>query len=127
VAVGLLGLWGLSRTPLPTWVIDHSVNATLKKAGLLSARDYEATLRLREGYAVEEFLVPAGHWLDGHSLADVTPRKFGVNVLGIVRGDGEYVGSPHGVTMILPQDQLLLYGEHADVRWFLEKDQSAPA
>lgn len=123
VALGLLALWGLSRTPLPTWLIDHSVNATLKKAGMLEARDYEATLRLREGYSVEEFLVPDGHWLDGQTLADVTPRKFGVNVLGIVRGDGEYVGSPHGVTRILPRDIMLLYGEHADVRGFLEKEQ----
>lgn len=122
IAVGLLLLWGIARTPLPTWLIDKSVNRMLRNAGLLAARDYEAMLRLRDGYAVEEFRVHGGHWLEGLTLADVTPRKFGVNVLGIVRDDGGYVGSPHGTTGVEPGDVLILYGQHGDVRSFLDRE-----
>lgn len=126
VVVGLLGLWVISRTAIPTWLIDRSVSMMLRKTGMLRSMDYEALLRVRSGFAVEEFLVGPEHWLSERTLAEVKPRDFGVNVLGIVRADGEYVGTPHGDSHIGVNDTLILYGEHDSVALFL-KEAPLPA
>ena len=119
VIIGLLGLWLVSKTRVPTWLIDRSVSMMLRKTGILHAMDYEALLRVRSGYAVEEFLIGAGHWLRDRTLKEVKPRDFGVNVLGVVRAGGDYIGTPHGDTAIGANDTLILYGEHDAVSLFL--------
>ncbi|MCB9838883.1 MAG: TrkA C-terminal domain-containing protein [Phycisphaeraceae bacterium] len=121
VLSGLLALWVVAKTPIPNWLIDRSVTMMLHRTGILRAMDYEALLRVRSGFAVEEFHVQPGHWLGSRTLGAVKPRSFGVNVLGIVRAGGEFIGTPHGATTIEPDDTLILYGEHEAVERFLKE------
>jgi len=40
ILIGMLLLWALAKTPIPTWLIDRSVNMMLSKTGMLRAMDY---------------------------------------------------------------------------------------
>ncbi len=115
ILAGLLSLWGLTKTPIPTWLIDKSVNKMLGQTGMLHTLDYEELLRVRSGFVVEEFHVHTEHPLVGKTLSEIKPRDFGINVLGIVRANGDYVGLPRGRTAFKPNDVLIIYGEHAAV------------
>ncbi len=112
---GLLSLWGISKTPIPTWLIDRSVNRMLDNSGMLQAMDYDELLRVHSGYAIEEFHVHADNPLVGRMIKDIRPRESGINVLGIARLDGSYVGTPRGSTVFEIDDVLVLYGEHSAV------------
>jgi len=112
---GLLSLWGLSRTPIPTWIIDRSVNRMLNNSGMLQALDYDELLRVHSGYVIEEFHIHADNPLVGRMIKDIKPRDYGVNVLGIARLDGGYIGTPRGSTVFEIDDVLILYGEHSAV------------
>lgn len=49
-------------------------------------------------------------WLEGKMLKDLKLRKEGVNLIGIQRPDGTYLGTPYGDTKIKTGDQLIVYG-----------------
>jgi len=64
---------------------------------------------------VEELHIQPDSRIIGQTLEQIRPRNFGVNVLGVVRAGGAYVGAPRGNTTIEADDTLILYGEHGDL------------
>jgi len=125
VGLGLALLWGFSRTPIPTWLIDRSVSAILKKTDGLHSLDYEALLRVRAGYVIEILHLASDHWLAGKPLRETCPGEMGVSVLGIVRADCDYLGAPCGDDTLLPDDTLILYGRRDSVRELLSAEHAA--
>ena len=126
VGGGLLALWAVARSPLPNWLIDRSINVMMSRTRMTAARDYEALLRVRAGFTIEGFHIGPGHWLEGLTLGESRPRKHGVNVLGIVRAGGEYVGAPNGRTAVHANDEMILYGEHGAITTFLDHEPEEP-
>lgn len=82
----------------------------LKRWTNVDAFDYSRMLHLASGYSVSELVVDPGDWLEHKSLADVRLGDEGVQVLGIRRKEGGYVGAPTGKTMFLAGDVLVVYG-----------------
>lgn len=82
----------------------------------IDLRDYAGLLKLSDGYAVMEIQLQKEDWLAGKTLNRCNLRKEGVNVLGITREDGGYVGAPKGSTRIDEGDTLLLYGRSEDLK-----------
>ncbi len=54
--------------------------------------------------------VEPDNWLVGRSLAELRLADIGVNVLGIKRVDGAFVGAPVGVAFVRGKDKLIVYG-----------------
>jgi len=110
LACGLLLLWALSRS---RWV-DRGLSVltrwTLRRFTRLDIYDFSGLLRLSEGYGVSELTVEPGDWVAGHSLADLRLPDEGIQVLGIHRADGNYIGTPTGGTWVRRGDVVVLYG-----------------
>jgi hypothetical protein len=107
------GLVTIAYAAHSRWIEQHlnrMLALFLKRWTDLDVRDYVALLQLQNGYAVTEMLVEPGDWLDGKTLAAADLSHEGILVLGIQRGGGDYLGTPHAADAIHAGDTLVLYG-----------------
>lgn len=109
------GLYAASRSAVVDRKLSRLIARGLRRYTSLEGRDVGQLLRLAGDYAIEELAVSEGHWLAGRTLGEARLRDEGVVVLGIVRGDGHYLGVPGSSTRLLEGDVLLLYGADAVV------------
>ncbi len=110
IGLGLLCLWGLSSSQWIDRQLSRIIGWALKRFTRLDAYDYLGRLHLSDGYTVGELDVEAEEWLAGKDLTHLRLSDEGVQVLGIHRADGSYVGTPTGDTYIRAGDTLILYG-----------------
>ncbi len=101
---------------------NRTVNELLSRAVLwflrrytrLDLLDYTDLLHLSGGYRVTKVQVAEGSWLAGRQLKDLNLPARGLQVLGVSRASGEYLGAPGGPTSLDAGDVLILYGlDHA--------------
>lgn len=90
--------------------MSRAIGWALKKWTRLDVWDFPSLLQLSSGFTVTELKVEAGDWLAGKPLAELRLADEGVQVLGIRRLDGNYVGAPMGKTYIRKGDTLIVYG-----------------
>jgi Trk K+ transport system NAD-binding subunit len=76
----------------------------------LNVKDYASLLHLTGEYRLVELNIRKNDWVDGKKLSDIRLRDEGINVLGIRKSDGDYVGNPIGETRIEQKDTLVVYG-----------------
>lgn len=110
LAVGVGLLWMVAQSE---WVDRHLcrwIDWALKRYTRMDVRDYASLMHLAGDYRIVELSVRPDDWLAGKTLAQTQLRAEGVDVLGIQRRDGLYLGAPMSATEILPEDTLLLYG-----------------
>ena len=120
MATGLALLLALAMS---RWVDDQLFRAigwALKNLTMDEIHDYRNLLHLAEGYSVTEIPVELDNWPIGKRLDELRLSQIGVNVLGIHRADGDFVGSPVGATYVRHGDRLIVYGSRKDVRRFNE-------
>lgn len=118
---GVVALWFVASSRWVDRRISSIISRLLSKHTDLAIRDYEAILHISGDYRIDELNVEHGDWLADQALADLRLRDEGVQVLGITRSDGTFLGVPGGDTVIRRNDSLLLYGraealENLDVR-----------
>jgi hypothetical protein len=107
---GLIFLWLFARSK---WVDRHLstlISRALKRFTNLDVHDFSSLLHLAGEYRVVEMMVEPEGWLANKTLIELDLPKHGVMVMGIVRRNGDYVGTPRGLTRIMPDDNLILYG-----------------
>jgi uncharacterized protein with PhoU and TrkA domain len=51
-----------------------------------------------------------GDWLENKKLKNLELKEEGINLIGIRRRDGAYIGTPHGDTQVSKGDNLIVYG-----------------
>jgi hypothetical protein len=107
---GLLLIWAVSVSKWIDRQMSRAIAWALKRWTHLDVSDYPALLQLSAGYMVSELKVEAGDWVAGKNLTELRLADEGVQVLGIRRATGEYVGAPTGKTYIRRGDTLVLYG-----------------
>ncbi len=108
VLTGVLFALGMSR-----WVDDmmfRAISWSLRRFTRLEVHDFVNLLQFGAGYNVTEVLLEPEDWLVGHRLDELRLTETGVNVLGIHRTDGEFVGTPSGNTYLRRGDRLIVYG-----------------
>jgi uncharacterized protein with PhoU and TrkA domain len=66
-------------------------------------------LALQKDWAVGELAVEEDDWIAGHTLAELKLRDEHIDVLGIQKPNGEYIGVPHGDRLVEAGDVLVLY------------------
>lgn len=108
VGVVVVGLFlNLSWIKRP---LDRLMKASLQKAGVMRALDYEVLLRAREGFNVAEVELWEGHPYVDKMLMESRPSDDGIVVLGILRADGRFVGAPDKHERLVVGDVLMVYG-----------------
>lgn len=108
--IGLALLWAVSVSKWVDRFLSKSTASALKRWARLDVWDYPYLLQLSSGYTVSELKVEPGDWVSGKNLAEVRLGDEGVQILGIRRSDGQYVGAPTGKTYLRRGDTLVVYG-----------------
>lgn len=115
LGAGLFLLWAAATSK---WLDDRLsalIQWALKTFTKLEVEDYHSLLHVSEGYSVNELLVNEGDWVVDKTLMQLRLNDEGMQVLGIRRADGEYIGNPTGSTFIRGGDNLLVYGQLNDL------------
>lgn len=108
--LGLLVLWMIAISKIVDAQLFRLISWALKRWTRLEAHDYMSLLNLSNGYTVTEQMVEADEWVAGKNLAQLRLPDEGIQVLGIHRADGAYVGTPTGQTYLRKGDKLVIYG-----------------
>ncbi|HKJ66595.1 MAG TPA: TrkA C-terminal domain-containing protein [bacterium] len=109
-------LWLLSRSRWVERGISSAINLALDKFTSLKVRDYVKLLDLSGDYEITEIKVHEDDWLVNKTLGELNLRNEGINVIGIYRTDGTYIGIAGGDTPIEVGDQLILYGREETLK-----------
>ena len=117
---GLALLWVISASKYIDRQMSYLIGQALKRWTKLDVQDYRGLLQLDAGYTVSEMNVEPGAWVAGRSLMELRLGDEGVQVLGMRRADGEFLGAPTGRTYIRKGDTLIVYGK---VEHLAELDQ----
>lgn len=110
LVAGLVSVYLLSLSHVVDRHLSTVIARVLRRFTSLDVRDYAALLHISSEYAVKEMVARPDGWLAGRTLGELGLREEGVVVLGVVRGDGSYLGAPGRDTFVLPGDTLILYG-----------------
>jgi hypothetical protein len=108
LAAGLAVLWALSRSAWFDRRLSALIGRVLRWRGY-DVRDYGRLLALQADWAVSELAVEDDDWIAGKTLAELRLRDEDIDVLGIQKANGEYIGVPHGDRRVEPGEVLVLY------------------
>lgn len=103
-------LWGLSKSKWVERRFVKMINKALEKFTSLKIRDYVELLDLKGDYEITVIEVKEGDWMENRTVGNLQLWEEGINLIGIQRDDGTYIGTPQGETKITNHDQLILYG-----------------
>lgn len=123
IAGAITLLWILSTSQFIDRWLNRVIDRALKKYTTLNVRDYSSLLKLSGDYEITEMQVEKDDWIENKSLAESSLRKEGINILGITRSDGTYIGIPDGDTMIEEGDNLILYGRMTSIQRLDERKE----
>lgn len=111
IIIGSLGLlWALSKSKWLERLLVKIIKKAFKKFTTLKIRDYVELLDLKGEYEITVIEVSEGDWIENRSVGNLQLWQEGINLIGIQRNDGTYIGTPQGETKITTNDQLILYG-----------------
>lgn len=107
---GIVFLWAFASSKLVDRWLSRTVDSLLTRYTDLNITDYASLLQLTGEYRLVEMRIESEDWLNGKTLASSNLRQEGINVLGIKKPDGQYLGELSGDTLIREGDNLVLYG-----------------
>lgn len=119
ISIIIVSLWGLWRLSKSKWLENRMVkliNRALEKFTTVKVKDYVELLKLQDGYEITVLTIKEGDWLAGKKVEECDLRHEGINIIGIQRENGTYIGTPDGKSKIVPGDQLMLYGRIDSLR-----------
>lgn len=116
IAGSMLVLWLLSKSKLVERVLVKIIKKALRKFTTLKVRDYVELLDLKGDYEITVIEVKKGDWLENKRVGKLQLWQEGINLLGIQRNDGTYLGTPKSSTKITTYDQLILYGRENNLK-----------
>ncbi|MAN27845.1 MULTISPECIES: TrkA C-terminal domain-containing protein [Mesonia] len=109
--VGLSVLWFAIQSKMVDRWLSKMIDRSLKKYTNIDVKDYAAILHLSGEYQISELRVRKSSWLAGKSLLELDLKSEGINVLGIKKKKGDYVGAPNGEHKIDVGDVITMYGK----------------
>jgi len=116
IAGSLIGLWLLSKSKWLEQLLARIIKVALKKFTTLNIKDYVEILNLKNEYEISVITVNSDDWIANKKIKDINLREEGINLIGIQRKDGTYIGTPFGDTKITVDDQLTLYGRKKNLK-----------
>ncbi|WP_411847574.1 TrkA C-terminal domain-containing protein [Roseibacillus persicicus] len=116
LAIGLAAAGWVFHLPIISGHIDHWMKASLEKAGLKRAIDFEVLLKLRDGFAVYDFVLEEGHPWANKQLHQSRPADSGLVILNFMRKDQTFVGAPDKDALLQAGDTVTVYGAESAVK-----------
>lgn len=116
LVAGLVALWAFASSKWVDRQLSRTIDRLLKRYTDLNVTDYASLLHLTGEYRLAELRIRRQDWLDGKSLGEAGLRDEGINVLGIERSEGGYLGNLTGDTILHEDDTLVLYGSIDDIK-----------
>ena len=116
IAGSLIGLWLLSKSKWLEQLLAKIIKIALKRFTSLNIKDYVEILNLKNEYEISVITVNSDDWIANKKIKDINLREEGINLIGIQRKDGTYIGTPFGDTKITVDDQLTLYGRKKNLK-----------
>jgi len=113
---GIIVLWLLSKSKWVDRALSRWINHLLSKYTDIKVRDFAGILHLSGEYEITEMLVEENHWMTNKNLRKLNLRQEGLNLIGIERENGNYIGMPSGETLVREGDSLILYGREAALK-----------
>lgn len=107
---GLLLLFLISRSKLLNKLLHRLIEKLLRRWSRIHVYDYESLLNLAGDFEVITIQVKPDSWMADATLAELKLSDEGVLVLAIRRGDGYFLGSPRGETVVYINDEVIAYG-----------------
>lgn len=112
----LVVLWALSKSKWVEQMLERLIRKALKRFSTLNVKDYVELLNLRKEYEITVVKVDEDDWMENEQVKKLKLRQEGINLIGIQRKDGTYIGTPNGDTRIIKNDSLILYGRRKNLR-----------
>jgi hypothetical protein len=109
LVAGIIIIAVLSRSSIIDRILNRMIRKALQKWTKVEVKDYAGLLQLSADFTVTEFKITTEDWLNGRRIKECRIKDEGINVLGIYREDGRYVGNPDGNTKIYAGDTIVLY------------------
>ncbi len=126
MALGVTCLYILSHTGYIKKPLDAVMKYSLKRAGVVHAQDYETLLNVEGGFCISDFKIEPYHVLAGKALYESRPNDHGIVILGVRRGDGEFVGAPGKDDVLSVGDTVMVYGSEESVDKLAHPSQEGP-
>jgi hypothetical protein len=123
-------LVALSRSQRFHDLLTPVIERLLSYTAPFEIRDYVGLLDLDREFSVADLTVQEDSWLADERLADLDLRSDeGINILGIRRSDGTYIGVPSGEHEIIPGDTIFADGQRDRLEELVARsagDEKAP-
>lgn len=124
LVLGLIAIYAFARSKVIYRLMKRLITSALKKWTRLSLYDYEQLFGLSEGLAISKVTVGKESWLGDKHLKDLKLELEGILILAIYRRTGkrnEFIGAPHGETMIKSGDVLICYAREGLINKILSQ------
>lgn len=124
---GISLLWILASSKVVDHWMSRIINWFLKKYTSLDVKDYAGLLHLTSDYEIAEIHADKHQWISGPPLRELQLRKEGINLIGIERMDGTFIGDPDGETVIKHGDLLIAFGSKEAMQKLLQRKKGKQA
>ncbi|MCB2196706.1 MAG: TrkA C-terminal domain-containing protein [Bacteroidetes bacterium] len=125
IAGTLVSFWLLSKSKWLEQMLAKIIKKALKSFTALNIKDYVEILNLKNEYEITVITVNEDDWMASKKVKDIDLRNEGINLIGVQRKDGTYIGTPYGDTEITKDDQLILYGRKKNLKNLEKRKQDA--
>lgn len=123
VVVGMSMVWWAIRSKWVDRALSAMITRMLKRYTDIEIQDYAAVLHLKDDFKISEKLICEDDWMANKTLKDLNLRHEGLTILGIDRHGEDYLGSPAGNAVILPEDVITVYGKSEVIKSVFKRKQ----
>ena len=110
LVVGIVLLWAFASSQWVDRWLSRTVEHLLQRYTRLEIQDYASLLHLTGEYRLAELTINKSDWIEGKKLSESRLRDEGINLLGIKKPNGKYIGNPTPEMRLKERDCLVLYG-----------------
>ena len=110
LVIGIVMLWAFASSQWVDRRLSQIVEHLLQQYTRMEIQDYASLLHLTGEYRLAELTINPSDWIEGKKLSESRLRDEGINLLGIKKPDGRYIGNPTPETRLKERDCLVLYG-----------------
>lgn len=127
VVIGMSFIWWAINSQWVDKALSKLINRMLKRYTDIEIQDFAAVLHLKDDFKISEKFIDDEDWMARKSLKELNLRREGLTILGIDRQGEDYLGSPTGDAIILPEDVITVYGKSEVIKSVFQRKRDFSA